>query len=745
MDWGATNQSPQQDWIDRRKPDMVFQDGVLNRRSPAPSSTSTGDRPTGMAYEHMISLANATGKDPWICIPHLATDDYVTKLAQLICYGSDGINPYTSPQANPVWPPLDPSLKVWLEYSNEIWSSGGSFPQGNWAEAQAIAAGYGGGNGGKAMFNARRCSQVWSLFQQVFGGSQRIVRVGAIFTASSSYTTPFLTELKKFGPTLSPAVEPDVISPTTYFGNGIQDWAYEQSNLNRAQSANKTWFHTAGDFVINTTTGATRPVSKPLTDPYWTSPKLAADLDATFEEWKKRIFSGSTAAGGGPDSTGVNGGFDAALAQTIFSTFGKRLPLISYEGGPSLYVDYYDGGDARDDGITNFAVILNRQQAMSEIYRIQLNMSRAKGLDAHGLFVDIARPGKYGQWGHLEYLGQPHQESPKWNAVIDWGEDMLTIRNPLFPVGTTPTFTTAGILPQGAFLQPYSTDIVASGSGLVWSVIGSLLAPGLTIAPVPGDPTRYRLSGSPGRGGWSYLYLRVNDSDGDAAWQVFSMDVPGGPGTLLESRLVGPTSTASLPYTTTQALDSTLINWSGIHRLAPDASGGGSALLPGATNYPDGTGVTIHTATDCLRYSVSQGTDTQASSTLQSAITDNEGFTFTITPKPGQTLDLRNAEFQFTWNREEYHTVRNIAVFSSIGGFSAGQQIFTTANTPGEDAITTTIFRLPETPAYAGLTTPVEFRLYLHGSQYGHKGQFHGLKLTRDLKRTRRKPKAWGE
>ena len=32
----------------------------------------------------MIELANLTDKDAWICIPHLADDDYVTQAARLI-------------------------------------------------------------------------------------------------------------------------------------------------------------------------------------------------------------------------------------------------------------------------------------------------------------------------------------------------------------------------------------------------------------------------------------------------------------------------------------------------------------------------------------------------------------------------------------------------------------------------------------------------------------------------------------
>jgi hypothetical protein len=189
MDWGMTNASPVQDWTDRRRPGHAFAVGVMNPRAPA--TGFAGNRSTGVPYEHMVALANATAKDLWINVPHLATDAFVTRLAQLIRYGSDGNEPYTAPQANPVWPPLAPGLKVYVEYSNEIWSNGNAFPQGNWAEQQAQTLGI-----SKARFNARRFAQVWRLFQVVFGGSARLGRVAAVFTASQSYTTEFLQEIR---------------------------------------------------------------------------------------------------------------------------------------------------------------------------------------------------------------------------------------------------------------------------------------------------------------------------------------------------------------------------------------------------------------------------------------------------------------------------------------------------------------------------------------------------------------------
>ncbi|GCE10592.1 carbohydrate-binding protein [Tengunoibacter tsumagoiensis] len=75
-----------------------------------------------MAFEYMVKLANDTNEDLYVNVPDKVTDDYITKLAQLTLYGSDGTNPYTSAQSNPVWAPLNPSHHLYVEYTNEAWN-----------------------------------------------------------------------------------------------------------------------------------------------------------------------------------------------------------------------------------------------------------------------------------------------------------------------------------------------------------------------------------------------------------------------------------------------------------------------------------------------------------------------------------------------------------------------------------------------------------------------------------------------
>ena len=75
-------------------------------------------------------LANETGADLYLNLPLMVTGwspadttSYVYKLALLLRYGSDGVEPYSAPTVNPVYPPLNPNLRLYLELSNELWNT----------------------------------------------------------------------------------------------------------------------------------------------------------------------------------------------------------------------------------------------------------------------------------------------------------------------------------------------------------------------------------------------------------------------------------------------------------------------------------------------------------------------------------------------------------------------------------------------------------------------------------------------
>jgi len=135
MDWVDTNNNGEISWSQRRRHGMA-------KRPEFTAAGRSGVR-DGIPLEYMIALSNRLGADMWLNIPTLADDDYLLKTALAIKYGTDGTNPYTEPQANPVWPPLNPNLKVYLEYSNEIWNSASGFNAFYWIRdiADAIRLG----------------------------------------------------------------------------------------------------------------------------------------------------------------------------------------------------------------------------------------------------------------------------------------------------------------------------------------------------------------------------------------------------------------------------------------------------------------------------------------------------------------------------------------------------------------------------------------------------------------------------
>jgi hypothetical protein len=183
MDWlgppsGGMNSNAEASWSDRTVPGYAIQ-------ARAPDH--------GAAWEWIILLANAARKDVWINVPYLATDEYVTKLAQLFRYGSDGVEPYTSPQSNPVFPPLDPDLKLYVEHGNELWNGIFEFARRNEADAAAeVAAGDphhlawdGSTNGYYHAFRRMGWLAVRdaNLFRAVFGDAEMGTRVRPVLAA----------------------------------------------------------------------------------------------------------------------------------------------------------------------------------------------------------------------------------------------------------------------------------------------------------------------------------------------------------------------------------------------------------------------------------------------------------------------------------------------------------------------------------------------------------------------------------
>jgi hypothetical protein len=141
MDWQHTNNSSVANWADRPLPNWKSQDNAK-----------------GVALEHLIELANAAEVDPWFCLPHLATNDFVTRFATM------------------VRDRLDARAKVYVEYSNEVWN--GQFDAYWHAQAEGLRLGFSSDPYEAALrWYSYRSVQIFEIFRGVFGGTSRLVRV----------------------------------------------------------------------------------------------------------------------------------------------------------------------------------------------------------------------------------------------------------------------------------------------------------------------------------------------------------------------------------------------------------------------------------------------------------------------------------------------------------------------------------------------------------------------------------------
>ena len=113
--------SSQKDWDDRRKPDD-FSYATYERTPPR------GYKYESIPWELVIALANETGKDIWICIPDLATDEYVEALADLLLHPENGLDFAGIAEIREQdGIPVEDVFKIRIEYSNEVWNTDGRY------------------------------------------------------------------------------------------------------------------------------------------------------------------------------------------------------------------------------------------------------------------------------------------------------------------------------------------------------------------------------------------------------------------------------------------------------------------------------------------------------------------------------------------------------------------------------------------------------------------------------------------
>ena len=322
MDWLHTNGSHQREWSDRA------------------TTNYCNYTERGIPVEVMIDLCNRLKINPWFNIPHLASDDYVRQFAALVQRA------------------LDPRLKAYVEYSNEVWNS--MFEQHRYAEAKGKEMNLGPESRpweGAAVFYGLRSQQIFKIWEDACGSRARLVRVIAWQAAGGTYWTDGMVLGKNETGKNADAL---AIAPymTLCIGPG------------------------------------TKPNSDTVAD--WTVDQVLdyTETNALPEclEWTRS-------------------------SKTIADKYGLRL--VCYESGQHLVGV---GGGENNEKMTQVFQAANRHPRMGVLYTKYLDALNKAGVDLTCLWCSTGKWSKWGSWGLTEYWDETGATQPKFKAVCDWNQ-----------------------------------------------------------------------------------------------------------------------------------------------------------------------------------------------------------------------------------------------------------------------------------------------------------------------------------
>ena len=448
------------EWSDRADPAYCFNtfstiDSSYNRYPLAAYRQSLG-----LPFEWMIDACNAAGKDLWIQVPHIASPDLIRRLADLCATR------------------LNPNLRVWFEFSNEIWNYSGCYiPQGNQARIAAavhygiplssvdtIGSQHAWGSGHIQGLALKTFEDEWRAAGQP---DNRLINVVASFVASSAFSSQVLAAAKEVDPNL-----PEVLAVTDYFGYGTQFDIFALHDFGT----------NAGVWPESLFEGTAAIVRR--------------NLYATADTWKASA--------------------DVAHAAGV--------PLVAYEGGQHMLpMGLGDWNNPAHVDFMTFMYAFQRSPQIHDLYLEHYALWNAMGGRTASLFTDISTMSFWGYWGAKEYVTQTRTNCAKWDAFGTWADLETGVRAMSDPIGTRPVLPNLNLV--GEARLPFSQDITATnGDGTVQiQVVGGSLPPGLALTPLGSGVVR--LAGTPATNGVYRFVLRALDADKDPDFHAYTFSV----------------------------------------------------------------------------------------------------------------------------------------------------------------------------------------------------------------------------
>ncbi|MEZ5448475.1 MAG: hypothetical protein R3E89_05510 [Thiolinea sp.] len=305
----------------------------------------------GAPLEVVVALVNTLNRDPWFNIPHNATDDYVERFAT---YVRDH---------------LKPNLKAHIEYTNEPWN--GIFwaslyvrEKGRDLDSNPYRAGY--------KYYASRAVDIFKIWHDVFGGSERLVRI-----LNTYHPDEFMSRnMLSFNGNHQFV---DAIASAPYF-QGCWDRAANAACADEDKVPLLMKDISSVDDIFNV-------LDNPA-DPYGIS---------AINNWSK---------------------VQAQVAKDF------NVHLFTYEGGQHLTVNWGDASisTARKNSLLDLFRAANRDRRMAGRYSQLLNGWKNNGGELFMLYTLPQTYHKFGTFGIKEQLGQERFAAPKYDMSMQFQE-----------------------------------------------------------------------------------------------------------------------------------------------------------------------------------------------------------------------------------------------------------------------------------------------------------------------------------
>lgn len=407
MDWEMTNTSTVTSWS--------------QRTTVSDYSWATTSSTTGVPIEVMVALANQTHTSMWLTIPTQADDNYAR---QMLTYVRDN---------------LDPTLKVNVEYSNEVWNWG--FSQSRYAMAMAnklwgVDANGDGvidpnnpaevPQGGWQQYYGYRAAQIAAIANDVFGanGADRLQNVLATQTAYLGLENYALIGVARAGVGSVSSLFGNY-AVTTYFGS-------ELSGQNAADRAVILGWAKSG----------------------------SAGMDAAFDE----LANGGKLTGWGS--------LPSVMAQWAYQANIARkygLNLVAYEGGVDFNAANFSAAD--QPVIMDFFARLSADPRMTAIYDKMIDAFSAAGGTLLNAYTDAQSDRTGGLFGTLKSIYD--NATPAWSALVQRQADAVAAQKAAAPLDISTAMTSYALDAKARTLTFVGTGaFIGTGNALANVITG---------------------------------------------------------------------------------------------------------------------------------------------------------------------------------------------------------------------------------------------------------------------------------